>query len=80
MNALRTDQDYELFIYTIAEQFLSVQQSTLMFIRVGTSLARVTGELQFAQDIRLVVRERLLYNRFPLVIDWYGYEVWRAKD
>lgn len=46
-NPLRTSEDYELFIYTIAEQFPSVRHSTLTFVRRGASLARVSGELYF---------------------------------
>ena len=40
----------------------------------------MTGELYFEQGIRLVVRERILYRRLPVVIDWYGYEVWRGEE
>ena len=77
---LRTPEDYELFLYTIAELFSSVRRSTLTFVRRGTSLARVAGELYFDHDIRVIVRERLVYSRLPAVIDWYGYEVWRGAE
>jgi hypothetical protein len=80
MTPFRTTGDYELFLYTLAEQFPSVICSTLTFVRLGSSLARVSGELHFAGGVRLVVRERLLYDRSPIVIDWYGYEVWQADD
>ena len=73
----RTPEDYELFLYTITEAFSSVHSSTLAFIRRGATLARVAGVLYFAYNVRLVVRERVLYNRLPLVVDWYGYEVWQ---
>jgi hypothetical protein len=79
-NALRTDTDYELFVYTLKEQFPLIQRSTLVFARIGASLARVSGEVSFAHNYRLVVRERILYRRFPAVIDWYGYEVWRGDE
>lgn len=77
---LRTSQDYELFLYTLPEQFPAIQQSTLAFVRIGQSLARVVGELHFTHDIRVIVRERLIYSRLPAVIDWYGYEVWRGQE
>jgi len=77
---LRTFEDYELFLYALSEQFSSVQRSTVTLIRRGASLARVTGELLFDYDIRLVVRERLVYDRLPVAIDWYGYEVWRGSE
>ena len=76
----RTPEDYELFLYTLADRFSSIRGSTLTFVRLGTSLARVSGELSFDQEIRLVIRERLLYDRLPIVIDGYGYEVWRGDE
>lgn len=79
-NSLRTPEDYELFIYSLTEQFPLVQRSTVCVIRLGTTLARVTGELYFEKKIRLVVRERILYHRLPAVIDEYGYEVWRGEE
>jgi hypothetical protein len=75
----RTPEDYELFLYTLTEQFPAVQRSTVVFIRHGASLARVAGELYFALGFQLVVRERLLYHRLPLILDWYGYEAWRVR-
>jgi hypothetical protein len=79
-NPLRTDADYELFVYTLPEQFRTIQRSTLVFVRRGSSLGRVAGELYFAHDVRIVVRERVLFHRLPAVIDWYGYEVWQGEE
>lgn len=79
-NPLRTPEDYELFLYTLTQQFLSVRRSTVTFVRRGASLARIAGELYFDNDIRLIVRERILYDRLPLTIDGYGYEVWRGDE
>lgn len=79
-NPLRTPEDYELFLYTLPEDFESVLSSTLVFIRRGASLARVEGDVLFDREIRLVVRERLLMNRLPMVIDSCGYEVWQGSD
>jgi hypothetical protein len=76
----RTAEDYELFIYSLPDRFKSIRQSTLTLVRRGASLGRVVGELHFNGDIRLVVRERILFDRLPLVIDWYGYEVWRGNE
>ncbi len=75
-NPLRTVEDYELFLYTLREKFPSIRHSTITLIRKGASLARVIGELSFDKEIRLVVRERIVYDRLPAIIDWYGYEVW----
>jgi hypothetical protein len=79
-NPLRTPEDYELFIYSLAKNFPSIQRSTITFIRKGASLARVAGELFFAHDLRVEVRERLTYSRLPALIDWYGYEVWQGSE
>ena len=76
----RTPEDYELFLYSLTEQFPSVNRSTIVFIRRGATLARVAGELHFKHNIRLVVRERVLYQHLPLVMDWYGYEVWQDEE
>lgn len=80
MNPLRTPDDYELFLYTLADRFPSVRKSNIVFVRRGATLARVAGEVFFEQNIRLVVRERILYHRLPAVIDWYGYEVWQGDE
>lgn len=78
-NSLRTPEDYELFLYTLADQYSAVHRSTVTFVRRGASLARVAGEVFFANDLRLVIRERLVYDRLPMVIDSYGYEVWKGE-
>ena len=79
-NPLRTSEDYELFLYTLTDQFPSILRSTVTLIRRGATLARVIGELFFNSDECLVVHERLVYHRLPVVIDWYGYEVWRKTE
>ena len=76
----RTPQDYELFLYTLIEQIPSIARSTIVFVRVGASMAKVSGELFLKNGIRLVVRERLVFDRLPLVIDSYGYEAWRGDE
>lgn len=79
-NPLRTLEDYELFLYTLIEQYPSIRRSTVAFVRRGASLARVAGELYFDHEIRLVVRERILYHYLPATIDWYGYEIWQGGE
>lgn len=79
-NPLRTAEDYELFVYTLADQFSSIRRSTITFVRRGATLGRVAGELFFDHEFRLVVRERLIFDRLPVVIDFYGYEIWRDGE
>ncbi|MEW5939182.1 MAG: DUF6516 family protein [Chloroflexota bacterium] len=76
----QTVQDYELFLYTLTEQFPSVKRSTLVLIRIGAGIARVSGELLFRNGIRLSVREGLLIDRSPLLIYAYSYEIWRGNE
>lgn len=77
---LRTAEDYELFLYSLPERFPSIRRSTLTFVRRGHSLARVSGEVDFDNGIRLVVLERLVFDRLPVLIDSYGYEVWKGEE
>jgi hypothetical protein len=77
---LRSLEDYELFIYSLIEHFPSILRSTVVFVRKGSTLARVEGEIFFQQELRLVVRERLLFDRLPGLIDWYGYEAWKGQE
>ena len=79
-NPFRTPEDYELYLYTLTENYPSIKRSTITFIRLGSTLARVAGELFFENGFRLVVRERVLYHRLPIVLDWYGYEVYRGQE
>ncbi len=79
-NPFRTPEDYELFLYTITERFPSVRRSAITFVRLGITLARVSGELYFENGIRLIIRERILYHRLPMITDWYGYEVWQDGE
>jgi hypothetical protein len=76
----RSIEDYELFLYTLADQYPSVARSTLALVRIGISMGKVSGEVYFHNGIHLSVRERLLFDRLPFIIDAYGYEIWRGED
>ena len=80
MNPYRSLREYEEFIYTLPQQFSSVVYSTLVAIRRGARMVTVSGELVFPAGYRLVVRERLTFERGPLVLRRYGYEVWRGDE
>ena len=73
-DAFRSSADYELFLYSLPERYPSIRHSTVVFVRRGVSLAHVAGEVFFDCQYRLVVRERVSYNRLPIAIDDYGYE------
>ena len=70
MSVLRSPEDYELFLYTLAERFRSIRQSTVLLARRGATLGRVSGELFFDDGYRITVRERILFDRLPATIDW----------
>lgn len=76
----RSVDDYELFLYSLTARFPRVDKSTVILVRRGATLARVSGELYFEAGYRIVVRERLSFAKLPLVIDGYGYEIWRGEE
>ena len=77
-NPLRTPEDYELYIYKLKEKYPCIQSSALTFVRRGASLARVSSELHFTTNIRLIIHERIIFDRLPAIIDSYGYEFWQG--
>ncbi|MDW8326692.1 MAG: DUF6516 family protein [Anaerolineales bacterium] len=80
MNPFRSLRDYEAFVYTLKQNFASVERSTLVVIRRGRRIAVVQGEVTFAQGFRLTVKERLSVQAEGLLIESYGYELWRGAD
>jgi hypothetical protein len=80
VNPLRSLPDYEQFIYALPYQFASVARSTLTVIRRGADIARLTGEVEFADGYRIVVREKLSFAGASGLIKSYGYEVWRGGE
>lgn len=80
MNPFRTAADYENYLYTLREHFPQLIGSTVTLVRRGAGLARVSGELVLAGGFRIVVRERLLLDREPILLDWYGYEIWHGPE
>lgn len=80
MNPFRLLRDYEDFVYTLAQAFPVIQRSTLVVVRRGKQTAVLQGELAFAEGYRLSVKERLALEQGVLVIESYGYEIWRSAD
>ena len=75
---LSTLEEYERFVYTIVDAYPSVQQSTLVFIRLDPLAGELEGDLRFAGDITLQVYELVDFRR--LVIIKYSYEVYRGEE
>jgi len=80
MNPLRSLPEYEIFVYTLAQRYLLIRRSTLVVVRRGAAIAVLSGAVELAGGIRLVVREKLSFAQSPGLIIGYGYEVWRGEE
>ncbi|MBC8448904.1 MAG: hypothetical protein H8D78_14255 [Chloroflexi bacterium] len=80
MNPFQSLRNYEEFVYTLKQRFTSVQRSTLIVVKRGKRTAVVQGEITFAQGYRVTLKERLSFDEGPVVIEDYGYELWRHAD
>lgn len=76
MNPFQSLRDYEEYVYTIKQQFPSIERSTLVIIRRGKRSALLQGEMVFARGYRIALKERLSCDEDPVVIEDYGYELW----
>ena len=80
MNPFLSLRNYEEFVYTLNQRFPSVKGSTLTVIPRGKRMAILQGEIFFAQGYRITVRERLSFDKGPVVIEDYAYELWLYVD
>ena len=76
----QTLPDYELFIYALRDDYLSIQMSTLTVIRQARDVATVEGELLFHNGLRLSILEVVRFDLTPPRLTRYGYEVWRGNE
>ena len=80
MNLFQSMREYEEYIYVLPRDSVSIAASTLVVVRRSRLLAIVEGEIRFHHDIRLVIEEHLTLEYGTLVIDRYGYEVYRGSE
>jgi len=80
VNPFQSLRDYEEFVYTLQQSFPGIESSSLVVIQRGKRIAGLQGELIFAHGYRLVIRERLSYDADQVVIESYGYELWRNAE
>lgn len=80
MNPIRSLRDYEEFIYTLHQQYPSIQRSTLIVVQRGKRIAFIQGEIAFDEGFRIAVRERLSIDKDFVVIESYGYELWKREQ
>jgi hypothetical protein len=76
----QTLPDYELLVYALQDDYLSIQMSTLTVIRQASHVATVEGELFFSNRFRLRVQEVVRFDLIPPRLTWYGYEVWLGEE
>lgn len=79
MNPFQSLRDYEEFVYTLQQSFPAIQSSSLVVIRRGKRVATLQGELTFAYNYRVVIKERLSYDD-TMIIEEYGYEFWHGTE
>ena len=80
MSGLTTLADYEAFVYSLADRYPSILRATLVVISRGRGAAEVSGEIQFAEGVRLGVREYLRFDLRPPRLLQYSYEICRGSE
>jgi hypothetical protein len=80
MNPFQSLREYEEYVYTLKQQFPSIQRSTLVIIRRGKRTAVLQGEIAFTNGYRISLKERLSCDSGPLLIEDYGYELWHNNE
>ena len=58
----------------------AVKSSTLVVAQRGARVVSLTGELTFSAGYRLKIKERLTFDGGALLLESYGYEVWRNSE
>lgn len=80
MSPFQSINAYENFIYTLKENYPSIQSSTLLVLHRGKCTAVVQGELIFKEGYRIVIKERLSFDTGLVTIESYGYEFWKNNE
>ena len=80
MNPFQSLRSYEVFVYTLQQQFPQISRSTLIVAQRGQRFVELAGEIAWDAGFRLVVYERLTWDAGSLVIEGYSYEVWRGGE
>jgi len=71
-------EDYEHYIYSIPSLYPQIQKSTMIFIRIGRYLAKISGEIYFPKDVRLRVLQMVDFSRSEILR--YSYTVFRGEE
>ena len=71
-------QAYSALIYSLPERYPNIQHSTLVLATIGATLAKLEGQIHFAEDVILEVWELIDFENGR--IRNYSYEIYRAGD
>jgi hypothetical protein len=80
VNPFQSRREYEDYVYTLPLRHPAVESSTLVVAQRGARVVTLTGELAFPVGYRLRVKERLTFDGGALLLQSYGYEVWRNSE
>jgi len=75
---LNNIEEYEHFIYSIADHYPQIEFSKLVLKSMGAHFAFVEGEVYFIKHYRLRVFEAIDFDLGR--IESYGYEIYQGKD
>ena len=76
--ALPDFQTYGALVYSLQEQYPSIQGATLVLATIGPTLAKLEGQVTFAGDVILDVWELIDFEAGR--IRSYSYEIYRAGE
>jgi len=69
---------YSELIYSLPERYPSVQDSTLILIRIGRTLAKLQGRLTFSREVSLDAWELVDFDAGRILN--YSYEIYRGEE
>ncbi|MBL7092684.1 hypothetical protein ISS22_01795 [candidate division KSB1 bacterium] len=73
MAKLTSIEDYEIFLYSLPNNYREIEYSTLVVKRYNRSIAEVSGTIFFKNNIKLSIKELIDFRKG--VIKTYSYEV-----
>lgn len=77
-NSFNSISEFEFFIYGIKDKYPEINVSKLIFQRLGRTIGELLGEIEFDNDIKLKISERIDF--LDNMIESYSYEVYQGKD
>lgn len=80
MNPFQSLRNYEEFINTLKQRYPLIERITLFVVPRGRRIAVPHREMTFAEGYRLSVQERLSFDIGNVVIEFYGYELWKNNE